>query len=293
MRSPHSALRRYPVTPAVRLNLPLTPCFAGTLMVACALARPASLDVAVELFVSEPARSVRVDPRAQRERQRAGEVADRPAGLAVVHRGRARARRRSCSSGACRRRRRCARCRPWPSRSAGTSRPSRRATIFASARFLSTMCGLGDGAAAWPGSTGAARRRPGGGGRRSGRRRPAAAAGGATGGATGGGDGRRRRRAGAGHTSVTVGIEPPLQVAPTVSVPKMGQVCVTAVCAGTVNCWVTPFTVSVETLVPAEVGVVAEHDAGAVARHGAGVRRGHAWDSERDTARRSVLRRGE
>ena len=43
------------MTPAVRLNLPFTPCLAGTLIVACALALPALLDVAVELFVSEPA----------------------------------------------------------------------------------------------------------------------------------------------------------------------------------------------------------------------------------------------
>ena len=33
-------LSRYPVTPAVRLSLPFTPCLAGTLIVACALSLP-------------------------------------------------------------------------------------------------------------------------------------------------------------------------------------------------------------------------------------------------------------
>ena len=113
------------------------------------------------------------------------------------------------------------------------------ATTFARARFFSTMWGFGlatGAAGVTAGVSGATGGAPGG-----------VTTGGTTGGATGT-RGRRRRRAGAGHTSVTVGIEPPLQVAPTVSVPKMGQVCVIAVCAGTGNCWVTPFTVSVETL---------------------------------------------
>src|SRR6185436_9591520 len=51
---------------------------------------------------------------------------------------------------------------------------------------------------------------------------------GVTGGATGGAGGVTGG-AGGGHMSVTVGIEPPLQVAPTVSVPKTGHVWVTAV----------------------------------------------------------------
>ena len=121
------------------------------------------------------------------------------------------------------------------------------ATVFASARFLSTMCGLGDGAVGVAGVTAGGVTTAGGGG---------VAAGGGGGGGGGfeeaesdGGGGGGDGVTGAGHTSVTVGgREPPLQVAPTVSVPKIGQVCVTAVCAGTVNCWLTPFTVSVETL---------------------------------------------
>jgi hypothetical protein len=55
--------------------------------------------------------------------------------------------------------------------------------------------------------------------------------------------------AGAGHVSVTVGIDPPLQTAPTVCVPKSGQVSVVRVRACTVTSLVVPSTVSVTTLV--------------------------------------------
>ena len=47
---------------------------------------------------------------------------------------------------------------------------------------------------------------------------------------------------------MTVGIDPPLHVEPTVSVPKTGHVWVIAVYLGTLNGWLTPFTVSVATL---------------------------------------------
>ena len=118
--------------------------------------------------------------------------------------------------------------------------------MVASARYVSEMTGGGalftdgvaGGAAGGVTTAGGATGAGGGGGGGGG----GVTAGGG-GGATGGGGG-----CGASQCSVTVGIDPPLQVAPTVTVPKTGHVWVDTTCALTGNVSTTPFTVSVETL---------------------------------------------